>query len=219
MNVFEQAGLSADWGRWFVFESNRIDPSVGDNAPGHPSFDAHLEALTEAVSSGLADRFALPRELHAALLPGHPLAGLLRTQPRIIGLREALAPVRVPYFTWRWNADAREQIGAIRTRGGTLEERRSCLWGLHYELMNVRPFELFNGRVGRLLLVNHSVLLGLEPEVIYFEERDAYLEAIREHSSRSWVETPLYKPSAVCYREWHQVEPPSLELDQDPESD
>lgn len=120
---------------------------------------------------------------------------------------------------WRWNADAREQISAARMRETALVDRRQCLWGLHYELMNIRPFELFNGRVGRLLLVNHSILLGLEPEVLYFEERDAYLEAIRTHSSRDWGSTPLYKPSAVRYGEWYEAQAPGAELDQDPKSD
>lgn len=203
MTDFEpETGLTSDWLHEFVVESNRIDPQVGNNAPGDPLYDLHHAALQHCIASALADRYALPRELHSMLLPEHPLGGVVRAQESHIGFRKMLQPHRVPYYTWRWNADARESIGELRWRRSRSEERQNVLWDLHCELMNIRPFEMYNGRVGRLLLVNHAILLGEQPPLIRFSERDDYIDMVRGHLSATWVDEPLYKPSAIRYHEW-----------------
>lgn len=193
-----------DWANEFVIESNQIDPQPGENVPGAPLYDLHHAALMHAIAAGLADRYVLPRELHMMLLPEHPLAGVLRSHQTLIGFRKMLHPQRVPYYTWRWNADVRETIGELRSRPSTEDERQGLLWDLHCELMNIRPFEIYNGRVGRLLLVNHAILLGEEPALVRFAERDDYLNTISSHPSASWVYEPQYLPSssAIRYREW-----------------
>src|SRR5215467_10628722 len=168
MNDFE---LEADWAHAYCVESNQIDPQPGENELGSPLYDLHRAALGHVVSAALDDRYALPRELHEMLLPDHPLAGVPRAQHSMIGFRKMLHPRRVPYYTWRWNTDARETIGELRSRHSTPDERQSLLWDLHCELMNIRPFELYNGRVGRLLMVNHAILLGEQPPLIRFAER------------------------------------------------
>jgi hypothetical protein len=202
-DLLEQAGIDHEWAHAFVVESNQIDPQPGENAPGSPIYDLHMQALLYAIRAGLDDCYALPRELHKMLLSDHPSAGVFRTQPIVIGFRATLNPRRVPYYTWRWNADARERIGALRTREeATSEERHDEVWGLHCELMNVRPFELYNGRVGRLLMVNHAILVGEDPWIVPASERADYLDTIHAHPSATWVDEPLYRPSAVSYREW-----------------
>jgi len=203
-DLFEQAGVDHEWAHSFVVESNLIDPQPGENAPGSPVYDLHMQALLYAIRAGVNDCYALPRELHKMLLADHLWAGAPRTEPITIGFRRMLNPRRVAYYTWRWNADARERIGALRTRrkDATSEERQDEIWGLHCELMNIRPFELYNGRVGRLLMVNHAILVGEEPWVVPAEDRADYLNVIHTHPSASWVDEPLYRPSAVCYREW-----------------
>jgi hypothetical protein len=202
-NALEQAGIHPEWAHSFVVESNLIDPQPGDNVPGYPIYDLHMQALLHAIQAGVDDRYALPRELHRMLLGDHPLAGMPRTQPISIGFRTMLHPRRVPHYTWRWNADAREVITALRKKEVlSLEESRGTVWDLHCELMNIRPFELYNGRVGRLLMVNHALLIGEMPLIIYSADRDEYVRLISRHPSAHWVDEPLYVPSAVRYREW-----------------
>jgi hypothetical protein len=198
---FERAGLSLSWAHEFVVESNQIDPQPGENAPGSPLYDLHYAALAHVVATSLEDRYALPRDLHSMLLPGHPLAGVSRSQPITIGFRKMLHPRRVAHFTWRWNADVRETIGELRSRPCTWDERQDLIWDLHCELMNIRPFEIYNGRVGRLLLANHAILLGIEPALIRSDSREDYLARIRSHPSAAWVDEPRYRPSARRYRE------------------
>jgi len=162
-----------------------------------------MNALLYAIRAGVDDCYALPRELHKVLLADHPLAGVARTQKCVIGFRSMLNPQRVPYYAWRWNADARQRIGELRTKqDSTPWERYHAIWGLHAELMNIRPFELYNGRVGRLLMVNHAILVGEVPWIVFADDRTDYLATIHAHWSADWVNEPLYRESAVRYREW-----------------
>lgn len=203
-DLLEQAGIDRDWAHAFVVESNLLDPQPGQNAPGSPVYDLHMQALLYAIRAGVNDCYALPRELHKVLLADHAFAGVFRTQQYAIGFRRMLNPDRVPYYTWRWNADVRGRIGELRTKrkDATSQDRQIVIWGLHAELMNVRPFELYNGRVGRLLMVNHAILVGEEPWIVFARDRADYLGAIHAHSSASWVDEPLYRTSAIRYREW-----------------
>lgn len=203
IDLLEQAGVDNTWAHEFVVESNLIDPQPGENEPGSPLYDLHMQALLHVIEAGVNDHYALPRELHRLLLGVHLLAGVARTQPITIGFRTMLHPRRVPYFTWRWNADARTRISTLRkSSGSTSGERRDIVWDLHCELMNIRPYELYNGRVGRLLMVNHALLVGEDPWIVHSQDRDEYLATIRGHASARWVDEPLYAPSAVRYREW-----------------
>lgn len=203
-DLLEEAGVDHEWVHNFVVESNLIDPQPGENSPGSPIYDLHMQALLYAIQAGVNDCYALPRELHKMLLGDHPFAGAARTQRATIGFRKMLRPTRVAFFTWRWHADARERIGALRThrKYATSSERQEEIWGLHCELMNIRPFELFNGRVGRLLMVNQALLLGEEPWFVSADNRSEYVAAILSHPSAKWDAEPLYRPSAVSYREW-----------------
>jgi len=200
----KRAGVDQSWAHTFVVESNLIDPQPGENAPGSPLYDLHMQALLYAIHAGVNDHYALPREAHKILLGDHPFAGVARTQRIRVGFREMLHPRRVPHYSWRWDADARERIGALRTRrqDATSEERQAEIWELHCELMNIRPFELFNGRVGRILMINQAILVGEEPWIVLNEDRTAYLDLIQSHPSASWPDEPLYRPSAISYREW-----------------
>ena len=180
-----------------------------------------MQALLYVIHAGVNDCYALPREVHKILLADHPFAGVPRKQPIRLGFRRMLNPTRVPHFSWRWDADARERIGSLRTQRqhATSVERQEEIWGLHCELMNIRPFELYNGRVGRLLMVNQAILVGEEPWFVASEGRPLYLDMIQTHPSVTWVDEPLYRPSAVCHSEWKAAELPRLKSNHHPDAD
>lgn len=207
---FSEAGVTARWAHEFVLNSNLIDPQPGLNAPGSPVYDLHMSALRYVIEAGLHDCYVLPRQLHKSLLGAHPLAGVQRTEPITIAFRETLSPKRVGYYVWRWNADAKERIDALRMyrKNASSLERQEVVWGLHCELMNIRPFELYNGRVGRLLMVNHAILVGERPWIVYASQRPLYMRVIHTHPSATWVHQPLYRPSALRYREWEAAKFP-----------
>jgi hypothetical protein len=201
-------GVDRDWLDDFVRESNLLDPQPSCE-PGQAGYDLHMEAVLYAVRCAVADCFALPREVHRILLPDHPFGGIDREQPFRMGFRMMLQPHRVPYYCWRWNCDARERIGALRTRrrDAVAWQRQQEIWDLHCELMNIRPFELYNGRVGRALMVNHAILAGEDPWIVPFSSRALYVSTIQQHPSADWVYQPLYRPDpgAVRYTDWRRV--------------
>jgi hypothetical protein len=191
--LLERLSLSADWTREFVTESNQIDPQPGDSSAS--IYDWHYEALLYVLSMAADDRYALPREIHRLLLREHPQAGRLRNQSARIACNGVVDPARVPALMFRWNNNVHETIDALRTDDNSVDSdlKRADVWGLHCELMNIRPFELYNGKVGRLLMVNHALLVGVEPWIVPADlGRDDYFGVIRNHPSFIWaVDPPL----------------------------
>jgi len=190
--VLEDLGLSHHWVDFFVQQSNLIEPQPGTE-PGSVLYNQHREALIYALVMAHQDRYALPNEVHRLLLKDHPQAGMLRTsyiQEKRVDLY--LNPFRIPFFMWRWNLDSRQKIEGVREEGETvtLDERESIVWNLHCQLVNIRPYEQCSGKVGRVLMVNHALLVGLSPWVVTFDGRAEYLDLLRTHPSSGWATQP-----------------------------
>jgi hypothetical protein len=137
----------------------------------------------------LEERYALPKEVHRLLLRDHHKAGVLRTERAKIGMRELLTPGKVPQAFWRWNRNVLRVVDGLRSNDDGIDSHSKYgqLWSLHCELMNIRPFDLYNGKLGRILMVNHALLIDVEPWIIpAVTGREAYLNVIRKHPSSNW---------------------------------
>ena len=195
--LFRQAGLRADWAHEFVRESNKIDPQPGSSEPGTPLYDRHMEAVLYALKMAAEDRYALPKTIHEILMLGHPraaeLAGKNRTQEAKVGINQCLDPILVPQFIWSWNHRVREVIDSLRTDDDSIDpdDKIVPIWDLHCEFENIRPYEIFNGKVGRILMVNHALLVDVNPWIIPCElGREDYFDMIRYHESGKWGLNP-----------------------------
>jgi len=179
-----QAGLSAEWVHEFVTESNKIDPQPGLSEPGELVYDGHREAVMYAIKMASESRFALPHSVHRLLLRDHLLAGKLRRREKKIGLNHLLPVADVPYFMWEWNRSVQRVVNMLRLQKNTeLEQRVFEVWELHCKFENIHPYDLYNGKVGRVLTINHSLLVGVEPCIILCKGREQYFDLIRDHSS------------------------------------
>ena len=183
-----QAELSADWVHRFVTESNKIDPQPGSNEPGTLLYDGHREAVIYAIRMASEHRYALPNAIYKLLLREHPLAGKLRKRDIQIGLNPILEVTRVAYFLWKWNRSVQETIDSLRTKKGADPDFKAAeIWALHCEFENIHPYEIYNGKVGRVLMINHALLVDLSPWIILCAEgREEYFDIIRSHPSATW---------------------------------
>lgn len=191
-SLLDQFGLTTDWIHTFITESNLIDPQLGPCGPGTPLYDNHRNALLYALYTAAEDRYALPTEVHKLLLNGNPLAGQLRKQATKIGINDVLAPQLVKREFWKWNRNLCQTIDSLRTDDNSIPEARkkADIWGLHFEMLNIRPYELFNGKVGRVLMVNHALLVDIAPWIIPSKAREEYFNGIRRHPSATWGANP-----------------------------
>lgn len=191
--LLHHARLSSSWVDEFVVESNKIDPQPGPNEPGTLVFDGHREAVIYAIRMASEDRYAVPNAVHKLLLRDHPLAGELRSQEVKIGLNKILSPTRVPLCFWRWNRAVHEVIDALRTDDASIDAdtKITSVWDLHCEFENIHPYDLYNGKVGRILMINHALLVDVEPWLISCEVgREGYFDVIRSHESALWGVSP-----------------------------
>jgi hypothetical protein len=183
-----QAELSAEWVHEFVLESNKIDPQPGISEPGTLIYDGHREAVLYAIKMAAENHYALPHAVHKLLLREHPLAEKLRKRNGKIGLNHILEARHVPYFMWVWNRSVQKTIDDLRIRKEVdLDRKISDVWDLHCEFENIHPYELYNGKVGRVLMINHALLVDVEPWVIFCDSgREYYFDLIRNHPSARW---------------------------------
>ncbi len=80
-----------------------------------------------------------------------------------------------------------ESILAVLKHAALDQARLESIWDLHCEYENIHPWVDGNGRSGRILMVNHSILVGLEPEIIHYgPEQQAYYRRIEAHPSHQW---------------------------------
>jgi hypothetical protein len=189
--LLRKAGLTADWLHEFITESNKIDPQP-DDGPGSDVYTRHRDSLLYAIRAGVDDRYALPREVHRLLL-GKDEPYELRTQPFRIGINDVLPAGMVKKEFWKWNRRLQQAIDLLRTDDNSIpaEHKRAEIWGLHCELMNIRPFDSCNGKMGRVLMVNHALLVDLVPWVISCDHgREDYFDVIRTHPSSAWGNNP-----------------------------
>jgi hypothetical protein len=88
---------------------------------------------------------------------------------------------------WRWGVDTRQRIEVAREDTVSEDERESMVWNLHCELVNIHPYELYNGRVGRIVMVNHALLTDLSPWVVTLDSRPEYFALLKDHPSSGWA--------------------------------
>jgi hypothetical protein len=191
--LFRQAGLPSDWADEFVSESNKIDPQPDPDGPGTVLYDGHREAVVYAIRMAAEDRYALPNSTHQLLLRDHPLAGEPRKRELKIGLNPILKASLVPHCLWKWNRYTHAVIDSLRTDDDSIDPdtKISEIWNLHCEFENIHPYELYNGKVGRILMVNHALLIDVEPWIIPCDlGREDYFDMIRQHPSAAWGAHP-----------------------------
>lgn len=183
-----QAGLSSNWVDLFVRESNLIDPQPGDSEPGSLVYDGHREAVIYAVLTASQGRYALPNEVHTLLLRDHKMARRLRYREIKLGLNYTLPPVKVPHLFWEWNRLVKKTVDRLRKKKeeGALYE----IWNLHAIFENIRPYEIYNGKTGRVLMLNHALLVDLDPWIVPFDAREVYLDFLRYHPTSDWGMNP-----------------------------
>ena len=194
MNTTERSGPSLDWMHEYVFESNKIDPQPGyENIPGSPRFDDHLVTLQWAVRSALCDIVANPNDCHNLLM--HTFlsdAGKYRTSGVRVGPFVKPNPSRIAGMmsTWDRNVEMALCQGQSRVEIDPHDSvRQEIVWDLHYVYENIHPWVDGNGRSGRILMVNHAMLMGLDPWIVHHgDEQQAYYKRIEAHSSHAWGE-------------------------------
>jgi hypothetical protein len=192
VTLLNSAGIPPEWLDIFVQESNKIDPQPGSSDVGTYVYDNHRQAVLYAIRMALEDRYALPREVHTLLLGGHPKAGVLRKYDTAVGFNDLMPHTIVARYMWDWNRRLSDVVDSLRVDDGSIPEarKRELLWSLHCELMNIRPYELFNGKTGRVLLINHALLVDCKPWLIASDKREAYFDVIRTHPSSKWAKNP-----------------------------
>jgi len=191
LELLHQAELSPEWVHEFVTESNKLDPQPEFNEPGYWLYDGHRAATLYAIEMAAESRYALPNAIHRLLLKDHPLAEKLRQQEFKIGLNPMVKAWRVPYYMWRWNYSAKSTLDYLRKPRKEYvdpdpEAKTSKIWALHCEFENIHPYELYNGKVGRVLMLNHALLVDIDPWIIPLEGRELYFDLIRNHPSARW---------------------------------
>jgi hypothetical protein len=169
--------VTAEFLHSFVHEHNLIDPQPGHvNLPGDPHYDDHLEAAQYVVSRSKENLFVHPLVVHALLmrrLKGFKnKAGKLRKINVAVGGRVCPDYREVPLLLRDWWDRVRDTFEAQKER--TEEERIAWVWNRHVEFEHIHPFEDGNGRSGRLMMLNHALLLGLEPWYVEYAKRHAY---------------------------------------------
>jgi hypothetical protein len=196
--LFRQAGVPSDWAHEFVTESNKMDPQPGSSEPGGVLYDGHYEAVLYALQMAAEDRYALPHAIHRLLLRDHPLVKKLRTHSVKVGSNPnpAVEPKYIRRLFWLWNCSVHQTIDRLRLDGDSvdLDHIVSEVWRLHAEFENIHPYELRTGQVGRVLLVNHALLVDLTPWIIPCCERQDYFDLIQLDPSSRWGVEPPVQP-------------------------
>jgi hypothetical protein len=190
--LFHQAGLPEDWVTKFVVESNKIDPQPGPDGPGTLIFEGHREAVVYAIRMASEDRYAPPNAVHRLLLRDHPAAEKLRSRDLKIGLNDILPATLVPHSLWKWNKSVHQVIDSLRVSDRSIDPdlKFDEICDLHCEFENIHPYELYNGKVGRILMVNHALLVDMDPWIVTCLKREDYLDMIRDHPSSEWGVNP-----------------------------
>jgi Fic family protein len=181
--------LTTRWVHEYVIESNKIDPQKHDhqNSPGDAHYDDHVEALYYVIDQAVQNRLADPVTVHSTLMRNlrgiEPQdVGQYRRLDVWVGQFKKLRPEKIAAAMVVWNGKVEDEINYIRSGQLSQEEKRTLVWGLHCHYENIHPWVDGNGRSGRLLMVNHALVLGLDPWIIHYgDEQQAYYQRIAGH--------------------------------------
>ena len=163
--------------RVFVLEHNLIDPQPGHkNVPGDPHYDDHLLAAEFCVAQAERKELVTPKQVHKILmrrLKGfQEKAGILRNIDVAVGTRVCPHWREISRMLHEWQSYVEQGWRDQLTK--SVEERIYWVWARHIEYEHIHPFEDGNGRSGRLLMLNHALLLKLNPWYVPYSERMAY---------------------------------------------
>jgi Fic family protein len=174
--------------RKFVIESNKIDPQPGhENVPGDRHYDDHYVAAQYVVEAAENNGIAQPIHVHQLLMRNmkgfEDKAGKFRQINVAVGTRVCPPWQRVPELVTRWDCWVREHLREFQGQPRRpVEERIAAVWDYHIEYERIHPFVDGNGRSGRLLMLNHCLLLSLEPWIVEYENREAYYQRFQSMS-------------------------------------
>lgn len=169
--------VSDEFLREFIYESNLIDPQPGHkNEPGDPHYDDHLKAARMAIDFANMNVIAPPDIIHKTLMyrlkKMRKHAGKLRTCNVIVGNQICPRYDSLSELLKNWNKHV--LLGITQSLDISKDDRENTAWLLHIEYEHVHPWIDGNGRSGRLLMLNHRLLLGLDPIIIKYDERWDY---------------------------------------------
>jgi len=148
-----------------IRESNEIEcvPNTGFGIIDH------IEAGRYMLACVRQGRLAEPKPLHHLLFMNTPLPGIGPGEYRdvrvSVGEHIPPAPALVPALMSNWLLDY-------------TKESAKTPWFMHAWFEDIHPFIDGNGRVGRLVWWNLSLLRGEEPEVIMAQEKYDYYERL-----------------------------------------
>lgn len=169
------------WLEKFVIESNKIDPQPGfKNEVGDPRFDDHLDALKASIIFGNVGHTVDYCQLHRVLMSRmwEEIAGVRRDVAVRVGNHLCPEPTLIKSLMDDWDSEVMGQL--LTGYKKTKQEKENSVWDLHIEFERIHPFRDGNGRTGRLLMVNHALILGLEPWIIEHKNVDKYYERFKE---------------------------------------
>ena len=166
-----------EWMDKFVRESNKIDPQPGHkNEPGDAHYDDHLGTLQMVIreaNAGFASHYV---DVHRALMSGlkgmEKEAGNLRTCDVRVGPRICPSHWDIRDLISEWDEATRSKICEKRARSTAQAE--ALVWRIHVDYEHIHPFVDGNGRSGRLLMVNHAIILGIQPWIVEYDKRHRY---------------------------------------------
>lgn len=162
----------------FVHESNLIDPQPGhENKPGDAHFDDHLKAANLAVKLAEEDSIAPPDLVHETLMRNlkgmRKHAGVYREEYVSVGNRLCPPPEAIPDLMKKWNKRVSFDIRRAK-KTGSKKSKEQLVWDLHISYEYVHPWIDGNGRSGRVLMLNHALILDLKPWIVHYNNRVEY---------------------------------------------
>jgi len=174
----------------FVLESNKIDPQPGhENTPGDARFDDHLRAAIMVVRFAEEKTLASPDLVHETLMRNlkgmRKHAGVYRKVPVYIADRVCPPSDQLKGLMEKWETWVLASIVEHKEKTSD-EEKKQLVWDLHVAYEYIHPWIDGNGRSGRLLMLNHALILELEPWVVLYEDRWDYYRRFECPERKSW---------------------------------
>lgn len=168
------------WTMDYIDNSNKIDPQPGHkNEVGDPHWDDHLAALALVIGQGNEGKLSDPCEVHKVLMG--KLRGIddrdkgnYRIANVMVGGRRCPEHWDVPELMREWLEDAQYTCLGQGLQYEPPERKIQAVWRLHVDYEHIHPFIDGNGRSGRLLMVNHAIILGLKPWIVKHAEVGHY---------------------------------------------
>lgn len=176
----------------FVLESSKIDPQPGYpcKKSGDLMYDNHCLALSMALSDDFQLTPSMPLDIHRMLTRGidfyerEGMSGQYRNCDVWIGnekcpphylLRELLINVWFPTTKRLIDKSIDENYNPLL-----------AAWVSHHIFEVIHPFIDGNGRTGRLILNKVLKDCGIEPIVIFYDDRYKYYKCIQDFRDKYW---------------------------------